>query len=604
MVEQFGSYIKRFGRGLPGLKIILAFVISTSLIFGTASIYLLHYKDISQFFAYLTLRGLIFSIMSVLVPTLLTVLFIKLIARDITLRHILFLAFIGEIAFCIYLVLSSILEIAFSSSVAIIALLVGTASLYGWWFFIGRILILKRSKSAAVPFVQPTLYLVFYIFALQFIFAEKLPLNVLLTKLYAGMAVFVLVIYSILYIFNKPSKKSLGFDSINAFSAVFRDWLFGISTAKPFGSYGTQAAINVDMLLFSGKKTNAMFFIPGIHYGPMGSMCSSNFPYLLESYAERKYNMDLFAMHAATNEDLNAASSSQISKFFRIIDDAIKNAKFSNSAISFEKGEFGNAHIQKLKFDNCTIASFSRAPRVTEDIAPEAAVLFSKVLEEKGRNVIIIDEHNSRYESAPKDELEGVKINSIYAEEYLNAEKNMKLLHSSKSVNLGIGSVELYQRLSKPLDLAKGKLNVAVFQFNGFKHAIIQFNANNMLPSLRKQILAYISKHYKMSAEVYTTDTHAVNSIGMSASNVLGRHTSFSSLRRPIDLALNKAIKNIEEVKVCYERKTIPNFMVWGYNSRAQLFSVVNSVIALARILVPTIIIAGFAIATLVIYEI
>ncbi len=604
MAEQFGSYIKRFGRGLPGLKILLAFVISTSLIFGTASIYLLHYKGLSAFFAYLTLRGIIFSIMSVLIPTLLTVLFIKLIARNITVRHILFLAFISEIIFCIYLVLSSILEIAFSSSVAIIALLVGTASIYGWWFFIGRILISKRAKSTIVPFVQPTIYLVFYILSLQFIFAEKLPLNILLIKLYAGMAVFVLVIYSILYIFNKPSKKSLGFDSVNAFSAVFRDWLFGISTAKPFGSYGTQTTVNVDMLLFSGKKAKAMFFVPGIHYGPMGNMCSSNFPYLLENYAERKYHINLFAMHATTNEDFNAVSPSQITKFFHMIDDGIKNAKFSSSGISFEKGESGNSHIQKLKFDQCTIASFGRAPRVTEDLTPEASVLFSKVLEEREKNVIMIDEHNSRYESAPKEELEGVKINSVYAEEYLNAEKNMKLLHSSNSVKLGIGSIELYQRLARPLDLAKGKLNVAVFQFNGFRHAIIQFNANNMLPSLRRQILAYASKRYKLSAEVYTTDTHAVNSISMSASNVLGRYTSFNRLRRPLDLALKAAIKNIEEVKVSYERKSIPNFMIWGYNSRAQLFSVINSVMSLARVLVPTIIIAGFAVATLVIYVI
>ena len=104
--------------------------------------------------------------------------------------------------------------------------------------------------------------------------------------------------------------------------------------------------------------------------------------------------------------------------------------------------------------------------------------------------------------------------------------------HKSRKVRLGVASTEIYSRLENPIDIAKGNLNIAVFQFNGFKYAIIQFNANNALPAVRNEIVKHVKRKFGVQAELYTTDTHAVNSLEFNAQNVLGRHTKYSKLKK------------------------------------------------------------------------
>ncbi|MEM0148057.1 MAG: DUF2070 family protein [Candidatus Micrarchaeaceae archaeon] len=599
--ETFDKYVKRFSKGLPNNKVIFLLVFFTSLIFGTTTIALIHYKLLEKALDYILLRGAIFSLISILLPTLLATLFIKILAKNITLRHILFISFIGEISFSIYLVFSSLIEIAFGESIAILVLILGIASIYGWWLFTSKVLFTKKTREYYIPFIQPTLYLLFYVFSLGFVFSEYLPINALLIKLYSGIFVFTIVIYLIFYAFNKPSKKSLGFNAMEVFSAMFRDWLFNITTTSPFGKYGTYIDLRVDILIFIKNRIKAIFFIPGIHYGPMGNLCGSNFPYLLEDYTEKKYKIPLFAMHSTTNEDLNPVSAAEINKFKSLIRNEIKYNAGKNSRVRFEKGRYRNSRVTALCFDKVSLVTFSRAPAITEDITPEASSMFKLLLDKKIGESILIDAHNSRYETAKKQDLENIKIDSRTAKEYINAIDNLKQIHDAKEIKLGIGKVELYKKLKKPLDLAQGSLNIAIFQLNSFKYAIVQFNSNNIFPSLRNKIIKYMKKK-GIDAEVYTTDTHAVNSISIDASNVLGKFTSFNKLVRPLNEATEQALKNMEVVKIRHEQKLIRNFKVWGYNSRAKMLSVTNAILSISKIIIPTIILSGFVIAGLIIY--
>ncbi|MCL5431149.1 MAG: DUF2070 family protein, partial [Candidatus Marsarchaeota archaeon] len=94
--------------------------------------------------------------------------------------------------------------------------------------------------------------------------------------------------------------------------------------------------------------------------------------------------------------------------------------------------------------------------------------------------------------------------------------------------------------------------------------------------------------------EVCTTDTHAVNSLGMTASNVLGRSTTFSELKPYIDSCIKKAMESMEDVDVLHSRGTVKNFKVWGRNVQDKIATVLDSVIAMGRIVIPAIIVGGF----------
>jgi len=256
----------------------------------------------------------------------------------------------------------------------------------------------------------------------------------------------------------------------------------------------------------------------------------------------------------------------------------------------------------ELSFGRTSIVTFSRAPGVTEDIATESGMLFRRLLEGPSRrNIVLLDAHNSRYETAGAAELDGVKFNSQYMNDYIAAIRGMRRLRRAAAPSMGVGSVELYSRLKGAKDLARGNLNVALFRFSGFSYAMIQVNANNAKPSLREEIIRHVMRTYGVNAELYTTDTHAVNSLGVDASNVLGRHTGFAQLTPAIDACKGQALASMESVRVGYAETEMRNFMVWGRNSRERLFAVLSSLASLVRVIVPAIIVVGFVAAAWVV---
>ena len=217
------------------------------------------------------------------------------------------------------------------------------------------------------------------------------------------------------------------------------------------------------------------------------------------------------------------------------------------------------------------------------------------MLESKFGSTVLIDAHNSRYESAPKDELAGVSPHSKIEKDYSNA---IRLLdgakHKSSDLRAGFSCTELHSRLGRPLDVASGNLNVAVFAFNGFKYAMLQFNANNILPKLRDSILRHIRKKYGIEAELLTTDTHVVNSFSLKEDNELGKYTKYGNLEAAIDTTLEQALSGIEPLKAYHGVQVMENFTVWGPNTLEKLTEAVNSVFGILHFLLPLLIATGF----------
>ncbi len=185
--------------------------------------------------------------------------------------------------------------------------------------------------------------------------------------------------------------------------------------------------------------------------------------------------------------------------------------------------------------------------------------------------------------------------------DYAQAMGRLKELHRSRSQRIGVSSVEVRKELGDPADLASGNLNTALFSFNGFRYAVLHFNSNNMLPSLREEIISYIKRSYRVNAEVYTTDTHAVNSIEYTVENVLGRYTKFKELKPFIDRAMAEAISDMGQVRVYHKRIVLKKFPVWGPDVGDILMNMAHSVVSRARLLSPIIILSGFVVAAVVI---
>ena len=598
------KYSDIFSKRLPGTAVLFIMLLLMSIVMGMASVALLHYRFLPRGLPLILLNGSLAGIIAVLLPTVLTVIFIKMSRHRISVKHTLFISIIGAASYSVFLVLSSILYLAFGISAASITILVGDASIFGWWFFINKVVLGFRKRAVPFAFIQPTLNVILYIAAGRFMFRLDTPLNLLLIKLYSGILIFMIVSYALLYMFDRPMKKSIGVGGVDVFSSMLQNWLFDINTFSPFSTklgITPDVDTNAVVLKGAGNVIKCIFFIPDIHYGPAGTMGASNFPYILERHAAEKYKAPAFIMHTAVTADSNPISATQAGRVRAALDECMRSPRNAGRGASYSVGMRGSARVAKLSIGRVSIVTFTRAPMVTEDIASDAAVLFRKTLRSRYGDSILIDAHNSRYESAPKNELNGVRFGSECMKDYINAINCMSRVRSSSGAVAGACAVELYSALGMPKDLGRGNLNVAVFRFGGFRHAMVQFNSNNMLPSLRKEILEHLRRKYGIDAEVYTTDTHYVNSIEHTVENVLGRHTRYRSIEPLLDMAVEGALRDIGPVSVYHKKVVMRKFGLWGPHLGENIVKITESVVAKARILSPMIIISGFIVAAWII---
>ncbi len=607
--DKFLKDLNPFSIGLPGTYVLFIMLLVMSVVTGIASVALINHNSINNSFYYLMASGSVTGILAIMLPTLLTILIVKAFKRYVDVKYIFFISIIGTISYSIFVLLGSLVYILTSNiAVASVIILVGDASIFGWWFFANKVVLGQRKRAVFLALVQPTLNILLYVPSSRAIFTFSTPFNILLLKLYSGIFIFLLISYAIIYIVDRPYKKSYGFHSFDAVSQMIQNWLFDINISTPFGlNFGTFNDIRTDTLLFKNEKgtIKGIFFAPDIHYGPSGTLGGSNFPYLLERYSETKYKAPTFIMHCAVDMDNNPISSNQFNAVRDSLDNGVKNSKLTSrkgSQFSMLKSEYGNSRVNALMFGNVSLVTMTRAPKVTEDVSLESAVLFRELLDAKLGTSILVDAHNSRYETAPKAELDGIKFNSPFAKEYIKAIKALgKPSHKGKSIRMGIASKELYFRLGCPPDIARGNLNVAVFKFNGYSNMLIQANANNILPTFREGVLRHIKAKYGIDAELYTTDTHAVNSLEFNASNVLGRYTKYQKLVGVLDETIEKALSNVEPVSVYHSRNEMKRFKVWGQDAMENIIATANSIFGITRLLVPIIVVVGFIIAAWVI---
>jgi predicted neutral ceramidase superfamily lipid hydrolase len=590
-----------FSKSLPKAKVQFVLLILSSMLMGVCAVFLTNIGRAGTYF--LLVNGALTGMLVIALPALLTIILVKSLRMYIKAKYIFFVTIIGALLCGAAIIVGNALYAWLKAQpLAIAAILAGNAGIFAWWFFVDKLLLGQHKKAVLLAVVQPTLDVLLYIPYSRFVLSFGTPLSILLVKLYAGIAVFLVVSYIITFMLEKPVKSRIGMHSMDAFSLMLQNWLFGINVSNPFGAnFGTPSNVMTQTLVMKNEKgaMKAIFFIPDVHYGPAGTLGGSNFSCMLEHHAVQKYKVPSFVMHGAVNIDNNPVSVNQLGQLKQALDNGVANCRQCKGKTTYSACSHNSATVERLCLGDVNIFTLTRAPRVTEDISPASAHLFKTVLETKfGNTTLLVDAHNSRYESAPKEELAGVGPRSRIENDFSNAIKRLDgAAHSTNELRAGFASVELYNRLGRPLDVAGGNLNAAIFGFNGFKYALLQFNANNILPQLRTAMLDHIKKRYNVDAEILTTDTHAVNSFSLSEDNELGKHTGYAKLEPAIDAVMGKAIADMEPIRAYHGSHVMERFLLWGPNTLEKLTEAVNSLFGIIRIAIPLLVAAGFIVA-------
>lgn len=604
-------YTTYFSRTTPPLRVQSLILLALGIVTGIISELLVHPHDfISNFFPLIT-SGANSGLLVITLPAFLTIAMIKTLKRSVYLKHLMYAAIISSTIYSLFLLLSSAFFTLFNSlTICYIVLLVGNASIYFFWMVIGKFLLAQKRGGNITPGIQPVLNILFFLPLGKYILDFNLPLSLALMKLFGGMFIFLISGYIILYLLDQPLKRASNISGVKIFTIMVNQWLYSLNEkeSNETFSFGVKRDISTDIMVFKNMKgkIKAIFVKPDIHYGPFAGFGGAISTEHIGNYLHDKYSATAFVLHGPVNIANNPVSSSQVYTLAKQISnniDSLKKEDFKKSVGNIYFGSFGPCRAINLKINESSLMTLSKAPLVTEDIEYEIGQHYKQLALRDSQSAIIIDAHNSRAESASEDELRGIYFGSKYASMYDKAILSTLKKNSIKRLKIGTSQQKIAPFLGNPKDIGNGYTSFAVFEFGRKRFGMLYFDSNNMLPGLRNEIIKHVKEKYKIDIEVYTTDTHAVNSLALPSSNVLGREASAPKVIAATDALIDLAINNIEEVSSAQTSFISKGFRVWGENAEAQITKASKEAIRTVKYVAPFVIAAAFIVAAWIIYS-
>jgi predicted neutral ceramidase superfamily lipid hydrolase len=552
-------------------------------------------------------EGISIGIMIVSMPAALTAIVLKISKKKLKMKHALF----GAVAITAFYAASIIAAAAISSILghpilAYIILIASNALIYGYWFFIDKVVIGDKRRAIIFGAVQPVFNILMYIPFDKYLFSVSAPIPVYLIKLYVGMLVFLGIGYFIIYVLDRPAKRQLDVSGIAIFTAMVNQWLFDVNPSANFlGDVGVLRDVSVDLLALRGRKGyKAIFVKPDVHYGPFSSVGGSITTEVIGKTISERFSATPFVMHGAVNIDDNPISTTQVYNMNRAIERYITNGltEYKSAVGSLGIGEKGACRAINMNIGEVNLLTLTKAPMITEDIDRDVGIYLEKKAK-GGTQTILVDAHNSRDESASKSELKGIYKGSRYVRDYAEAIARATG-GSGRETQMRFGSAgrKIKRLLGEAKDIGGGYTSVGIFDFGRRRFAMIYIDANNMLPDFREGLIRHVKENFGIDCEVCTTDTHSVNTIALSASNTVGTDTTLTKMYPIIDALIEDAQRSVEPVKYAHGRIEIPNFKVWGVGAEEELLKVGRDGLHTLKHIVPFIIAAGFIIACWIIY--
>jgi putative membrane protein len=517
-------------------------------------------------------KAVIDGLMLLTLPAFLSSVVIKLLIRKMPFRRIAATALAGEavysIAYGINLLLLDVNPIW-----AQLVILVGSALVFVFWYVIARFVFVLKYRSILFAMIQLLFYL-FFLGSNQVISSE--PFIELATKTYVSSFVLLAALVIFFFIINAPMKKSFGIRSTDAMSYFFGQWLYNNKEMeKALEQVGEPAKTLVSLMAFKRKNDTVFFVTPYVHYGPFGNLGGSEFSHLIAKKMDNKYKSKTFVFHGTVTHDLNPVSSSEISKILSAVDSSLESAVYKDAKVSISSGAMKECKAQALSIGDSALISLSRAPKTTEDINLGLGLSLIYEAQKHVSNAMVVDQHNSE-----TGEITSFEPGSQIGYRYLNALGNsLTAKKSMKPLKIGVSMRSVQSDV-----IGGAGIKVAAFP----DYTIILIDSNGITPKFKERIEVDVKKIMGGAVGVFTTDTHQTNMI----KGVLNPLKNEKNILSTIQDAAKEAKKDMKDAKFYSDSRWF-DINVLGAKQSIELISTINSIVAVAKITLPLILIGA-----------
>jgi len=555
---------------LPSLPVILAFMVIVAVLFGA----ILNLPPSQDFVRDTVLDAAVL----LLFPALLTSLVVKVLIRGVPIKRILATAAAGEVVYGFAYAISSFV-FGINPTYGELVLFVGAAIVFVVWYLVARLVFILKYRSILFAVLQLLFYLLFLFNSRTFQVAEASMMN-LATRAYLASFILLGAIYLFFLIINAPMKKTFGLSSTDVFSLFISQWIYKKNDLeKAFERVGETVKTLVGIVGFERKDGRILFIVPYVHFGPFGNLGGSEFSHLIAEELEKRYPpMRAFVFHGPVTHDLNPTSSKEIQKIIDAISTVLKRAKYKTTSVSLAVGKSNECKAESLNIGNDAFIGLSRAPFVTEDINLGLGLAMLSAAEKKRGNAIIVDQHN-----AETGEITSFEPGSEIGYNYIKAvEEAVSKKTKEEPLKIGVSV-----RRSKSPAIGDAGIRIAVIS-SAPKYIIILLDANGITPQLKEKIEKEVASKYRCTVGVFTTDTHQTNAVR----GVLNPAKEEPEIINEILEGTKEAIADMQPASAFVDKEWF-DIRVLGAKHSIEIVSTVNSVVAVAKITAPLILIGA-----------
>jgi len=555
---------------LPESKVFIVGIFLVGLFLGIAI-------NIGEYSAYdLLLKGTTDGMLLLTFPAYISAVVIKLMIRRMPFRRILATTFIGE---CFYALAygGGFFLADISAYYSQLIIFIGAAVVFVLWYVIARLIFVLRWRAILFAVIQLLFHLAFFMNSGVIKFDS--PLMESMTKFYLSAFVLLGALYLFFLIINAPMKRTFGVSSTDAFSLFISQWLYQKKDLESvFESVGMRVRTFVSLLSFERENDKVLFLTPFVHFGPFGNLGGSEFTSLLPEKLDKKHNATTFVFHGTVTHDFNPISSDEVDVIMDTCNDCMKGAVHKSSKVSLSKGSKEECHADALLFGDTAFVGVSRAPEVTEDINFGLGLSMMSEAEKKVKNVTVVDQHNAETGEITSFE-PGDPIGFRYTEAIKDA---LEEKQKNNSLEIGISN----RTVESPL-VGKAGIKIAVFSTSP-EYVLVLIDSNGVTPEFREKIMEEVSSLGKYRVGVYTTDTHQINVVR----GTLNPLKDEKQVIEEILLGVKEAKEDMQPAKF-YSCKKWFDINVLGAKQSIEIVSTVNSIVAVAKIIGPLILIGS-----------
>ncbi len=555
---------------LPSMPVIFISMFAFSFLFGVG----INALAPSDNFIYDSLRD---GALLLFIPALLTAIVVKMLIRRMPLRRILATAFGGEVVYGFaYFIAFFVADI--SEFYGELVLLVGAALVFVLWYLIARLVFILKYRSILFAIIQLLFYLIF-LFNFQTITIAEGSMFDWATRAYISSFILLGALYIFFLIINAPMKKTFGVSSTDAFSLFLNQWIYKKNDLeRAFEKVGENAKTLVGVVGFKRAKDKVLFVVPNVHYGPFGSLGGSEFSHLIAEEVKGKYNANAFVFHGTVTHDLNPTSSSEVSRITDAIGRILKRSKYNTNTVALNTGKSEECIAETLMFGNDAFTGVSRAPLVTEDINFGLGLSMLLEAEKHAKTAVVADQHN-----AETGEITSFEPGSDIGYNYIMAVAN-SVSKKSKQQKLKIGISEKHPQSPT---LGGAGIKIAVISTSP-EYVVVLLDANGVTPEFKSRIEREVKKLGKYEVGVFTTDTHQTNVVR----GVLNPATEEKEIVDAVREGVKEAVKDMQDASAFVDKEWF-DIKVLGAKHSIEIVSTVNSIVAVAKITAPLILIGA-----------